>query len=196
MTSLGGRFILGSSKALGFANLWLNGFRNEESTVILLGLIAGNLNGILKEDCAIWECNKAFRKWHCYLFPGYLTVTIEPLPPVVMGDTVTLKCNFRTDGNLREIVWFRVSGVRASSLHDMPFISASWGGKKSLVFRCASFFNSFRLLFCWQTDVVRTEAVKNMKIYSGLRLNASVILGQAVFILSSHRVISVAGLMS
>lgn len=40
---------------------------------------------------------------------GYLTVTIEPLPPVVMGDTVTLKCNFRTDGNLREIVWFRVS---------------------------------------------------------------------------------------
>ncbi|XP_048097888.1 immunoglobulin superfamily member 21b isoform X1 [Alosa alosa] len=39
---------------------------------------------------------------------GYLTVTIEPLPPVVMGDTVTLKCNFRTDGNLREIVWFRV----------------------------------------------------------------------------------------
>ncbi|KAL7864818.1 hypothetical protein AOLI_G00162380 [Acnodon oligacanthus] len=40
---------------------------------------------------------------------GYLTVTIEPLPPVVMGDTVTLKCNFRTDGNLREIVWFRVT---------------------------------------------------------------------------------------
>ncbi|CAB1336322.1 unnamed protein product [Coregonus sp. 'balchen'] len=38
---------------------------------------------------------------------GYLTVTIEPLPPVVIGDTVTLKCNFRTDGNLREIVWFR-----------------------------------------------------------------------------------------
>lgn len=58
----------------------------------------------------------------CYLFPGYLTVTIEPLPPVVMGDTVTLKCNFRTDGNLREIVWFRVSGVRASSLHDKPFL--------------------------------------------------------------------------
>ncbi|TRY87061.1 hypothetical protein DNTS_009151 [Danionella cerebrum] len=26
-----------------------------------------------------------------------------------MGDTVTLKCNFRTDGNLREIVWFRVT---------------------------------------------------------------------------------------
>lgn len=127
-----GRFILGSSKALGFANLWLNGFRNEESTVILLGLIAGNLNGILKEDCAIWECNKAFRKWHCYLFPGYLTVTIEPLPPVVMGDTVTLKCNFRTDGNLREIVWFRVSGVRTSSLHDAPFISASWGEKKKI----------------------------------------------------------------
>ncbi|KAF4078134.1 hypothetical protein AMELA_G00195820 [Ameiurus melas] len=40
---------------------------------------------------------------------GYLTVSIEPLPPVVMGDTVTLKCNFRTDGNLREIVWFRVT---------------------------------------------------------------------------------------
>ncbi|XP_056131152.1 immunoglobulin superfamily member 21b [Lampris incognitus] len=38
----------------------------------------------------------------------YLTVRIEHLPPVVIGDTVTLKCNFRTDGNLREIVWFRV----------------------------------------------------------------------------------------
>lgn len=121
-----GRFILRSSKALRFANLWLNDFRNEESTVIWLGLVAGNLNGILKEGCAIGGCNNAFRKWHCYLFPGYLTVTIEPLPPVVMGDTVTLKCNFRTDGNLREIVWFRVSGVRASSLHDTPFISASW----------------------------------------------------------------------
>ncbi|XP_071369620.1 immunoglobulin superfamily member 21-like, partial [Centroberyx affinis] len=42
------------------------------------------------------------------LAAGYLTVVIEPLPPVVIGDTVTLKCNFRTDGNLREIVWFRV----------------------------------------------------------------------------------------
>ncbi|XP_068181566.1 immunoglobulin superfamily member 21-like isoform X2 [Antennarius striatus] len=40
---------------------------------------------------------------------GYLTVSIEPLPPVVVGDTVTLKCNFQTDGNLREIVWFRVN---------------------------------------------------------------------------------------
>ncbi|KAM7405480.1 hypothetical protein PAMP_012739 [Pampus punctatissimus] len=40
---------------------------------------------------------------------GYLTVSIEPLPHVVIGDTVTLKCNFQTDGNLREIVWFRVS---------------------------------------------------------------------------------------
>jgi len=33
-----------------------------------LGLIAGNLNGILKEGCAIWECNKAFRKWHMLSF--------------------------------------------------------------------------------------------------------------------------------
>eukprot|EP00064_Thunnus_orientalis_P016742 superscaffoldBa00003387_g16813 len=40
---------------------------------------------------------------------GYLTVSIDPLPHVVIGDTVTLKCNFQTDGNLREIVWFRVS---------------------------------------------------------------------------------------
>ncbi|KAL4646007.1 immunoglobulin superfamily member 21 isoform X1 [Arapaima gigas] len=40
---------------------------------------------------------------------GYLTVTIEPIPPVVVGDTVTLKCNFKTDGRLREIVWFRVT---------------------------------------------------------------------------------------
>ncbi|XP_058500138.1 immunoglobulin superfamily member 21-like [Solea solea] len=39
---------------------------------------------------------------------GYLTVSTEPLPPVVIGDTVTLKCNFQTDGKLREIVWFQV----------------------------------------------------------------------------------------
>uniref|UniRef100_A0A672FJ65 Immunoglobin superfamily, member 21b n=1 Tax=Salarias fasciatus TaxID=181472 RepID=A0A672FJ65_SALFA len=39
---------------------------------------------------------------------GYLTVSIEPRPPVIIGDTVTLKCNFRTDGNLQEIMWFRV----------------------------------------------------------------------------------------
>lgn len=45
----------------------------------------------------------------CPLFSGYLTVTIEPLPPVVVGETVTLKCNFKTDGRLREIVWYRVS---------------------------------------------------------------------------------------
>uniref|UniRef100_A0A669BWU6 Immunoglobin superfamily, member 21a n=1 Tax=Oreochromis niloticus TaxID=8128 RepID=A0A669BWU6_ORENI len=49
----------------------------------------------------------------CFLFPfsfsGYLTVTIEPLPPVVVGETVTLKCNFKTDGRLREIVWYRVT---------------------------------------------------------------------------------------
>uniref|UniRef100_A0A8C5G568 Immunoglobulin superfamily member 21-like n=1 Tax=Gouania willdenowi TaxID=441366 RepID=A0A8C5G568_GOUWI len=44
----------------------------------------------------------------CFLLAGYLTVSIEPLPPVVIGDTVTLKCNFKTDGNLREIVWFQV----------------------------------------------------------------------------------------
>ncbi|CAL8400721.1 unnamed protein product [Arctogadus glacialis] len=42
-------------------------------------------------------------------FKGYLTVTIEPLPPVVVGETVTLKCNFKTDGRLREIVWYRVT---------------------------------------------------------------------------------------
>lgn len=42
-------------------------------------------------------------------FTGYLTVSIEPLPPVVVGDAVTLKCNFKTDGRMREIVWYRVS---------------------------------------------------------------------------------------
>lgn len=44
-----------------------------------------------------------------FFVSGYLTVTIEPLPPVVVGETVTLKCNFKTDGRLREIVWYRVS---------------------------------------------------------------------------------------
>nr|XP_004570988.2 immunoglobulin superfamily member 21 isoform X1 [Maylandia zebra] len=43
------------------------------------------------------------------LTTGYLTVTSESLPPVVIGDTVTLKCNFQTDGSLKEIVWFRES---------------------------------------------------------------------------------------
>ncbi|XP_040009710.1 immunoglobulin superfamily member 21-like [Xiphias gladius] len=47
---------------------------------------------------------------HCQnaTLQGYLTVSIEPLPPAVIGDTVTLRCNFQTDSNLREIVWFRV----------------------------------------------------------------------------------------
>lgn len=45
----------------------------------------------------------------CLSSAGYLTVTIEPLLPVVVGETVTLKCNFKTDGRLREIVWYRVS---------------------------------------------------------------------------------------
>lgn len=52
---------------------------------------------------------------HCpfLLVPtGYLTVNIEPLPPVVAGDAVTLKCNFKTDGRMREIVWYRVSCCR------------------------------------------------------------------------------------
>ncbi|KAM9342525.1 immunoglobulin superfamily member 21-like [Pholidichthys leucotaenia] len=43
------------------------------------------------------------------LTKGYLTVYMEPLPPVVIGDTVTLKCNFHTDGSLREIVWFQIT---------------------------------------------------------------------------------------
>ncbi|KAI9549040.1 hypothetical protein NQZ68_003575 [Dissostichus eleginoides] len=46
----------------------------------------------------------------------YLTVTIEPLPPVVVGETVTLKCNFKTDGRLREIVWYRNSVVPVEGL--------------------------------------------------------------------------------
>uniref|UniRef100_A0A7N4V1N0 Immunoglobulin superfamily member 21 n=1 Tax=Sarcophilus harrisii TaxID=9305 RepID=A0A7N4V1N0_SARHA len=50
----------------------------------------------------------------CQLLPildqfCYLTVSIEPLPPVVVGDAVTLKCNFKTDGRMREIVWYRVT---------------------------------------------------------------------------------------
>ncbi|TSW21771.1 Immunoglobulin superfamily member 21 [Bagarius yarrelli] len=55
-----------------------------------------------------------YQKWSIVKQPpnprlGYLTVTIEPLPPVVVGETVTLKCNFKTDGRLREIVWYRVT---------------------------------------------------------------------------------------
>lgn len=49
------------------------------------------------------------KPFHLHLCPsGYLSVTIDPLPHVVIGDTVTLKCNFHTDGSLREVVWFRV----------------------------------------------------------------------------------------
>ncbi|CAL8352038.1 unnamed protein product [Gadus morhua 'NCC'] len=50
---------------------------------------------------------------------GYLTVTIEPLPPVVVGETVTLKCNFKTDGRLREIVWYRLFPRRQSAEHGL-----------------------------------------------------------------------------
>ncbi|XP_015239763.1 PREDICTED: immunoglobulin superfamily member 21-like [Cyprinodon variegatus] len=32
---------------------------------------------------------------------------MDPLPPVIIGDTITLKCNFQTDGTLREIAWFQ-----------------------------------------------------------------------------------------
>ncbi|KAM4563385.1 immunoglobulin superfamily member 21-like [Odontesthes bonariensis] len=46
---------------------------------------------------------------HTLCSVGYLTISIDPLPPVVIGDTVTLKCNFQTDGNLREIVWFQAT---------------------------------------------------------------------------------------
>lgn len=53
--------------------------------------------------------------------PGYLTVTIEPLPPVVVGDAVTLKCNFRTDGRMREIVWYR---VRKQVINTSSLLSA------------------------------------------------------------------------
>lgn len=55
--------------------------------------------------------------------PGYLTVTTEPLPPVVIGDTVTLKCNFQTDGSLREIVWFRVN---TQVNHDTVTITSTY----------------------------------------------------------------------
>uniref|UniRef100_A0A8C6SC73 Immunoglobin superfamily, member 21a n=1 Tax=Neogobius melanostomus TaxID=47308 RepID=A0A8C6SC73_9GOBI len=57
---------------------------------------------------SIWLCKRnIFDKLaKCH---RYLTVTIEPLPPVVVGETVTLKCNFKTDGRLREIVWYRVT---------------------------------------------------------------------------------------
>lgn len=57
--------------------------------------------------------------------PGYLTVTIEPLPPVVVGEAVTLKCNFKTDGRLREIVWYRVSkpADRVRPEEDVRFLT-------------------------------------------------------------------------
>ncbi|XP_039211002.1 immunoglobulin superfamily member 21 isoform X1 [Crotalus tigris] len=50
-----------------------------------------------------------FSKLLDYAALGYLTVSIDPLPPVVVGDAVTLKCNFKTDGRMREIVWYRVT---------------------------------------------------------------------------------------
>lgn len=74
------------------------------------------------------------------LFPtGYLTVTIEPLPPVVVGETVTLKCNFKTDGRLREIVWYRVSDER-NSLFYLP-----------VPFRCFSASSFINLFVCLLT---------------------------------------------
>lgn len=81
-------------------------------------------------------------------FPGYLTVTIEPLPPMVVGEAVTLKCNFKTDGRLREIVWYRVSKqIPSRSLQKV----------------------SYRLLWCWAAfkDVVPLNS------YKGKTLNSS-----------------------
>ncbi|KAF7239306.1 Immunoglobulin superfamily member 21, partial [Varanus komodoensis] len=60
--------------------------------------------------------------------PGYLTVSIEPLPPVVVGDAVTLKCNFKTDGRMREIVWYRAQEVIADPGLQPPLGSSpAWG---------------------------------------------------------------------
>lgn len=65
-------------------------------------------------------------------FSGYLTVTIEPLPPVVVGETVTLKCNFKTDGRLREIVWYRVSTpVYTFNAIKLPIFSRAFISFKS-----------------------------------------------------------------
>lgn len=82
--------------------------------------------------CSVAKCSMAnFSVAKCSMancsvsvsLEGYLTVTIEPLPPVVIGETVTLKCNFKTDGRLREIVWYRVS-TRASHRS-----SGEWRGR-------------------------------------------------------------------
>lgn len=101
---------------------------------------------------------------------GYLTVTIEPLPPVVVGETVTLKCNFKTDGRLREIVWYRVSkpvctfnGIRSPMLlytihfsHLQPFSMCrrSMPLVMSQVYGCVS-----RIAVCCQTAIVRKAAI-------------------------------------
>ncbi|KAM6924955.1 immunoglobulin superfamily member 21-like [Xenentodon cancila] len=53
------------------------------------------------------------------LSTGYLTVSIDPPSPVVVGDTVTLKCNFQTDGSLREVVWFQ--GIKGGSIKQKIF---------------------------------------------------------------------------
>ncbi|KAG7276499.1 hypothetical protein CRUP_021279 [Coryphaenoides rupestris] len=46
--------------------------------------------------------------------------------PVVVGDAVTIKCFFRTDGSLREIVWFRV-GAQSQ-------VDGGGGGGKQKIF--------------------------------------------------------------
>ncbi|KAK9391972.1 hypothetical protein NXF25_017559 [Crotalus adamanteus] len=58
---------------------------------------------------------------------GYLTVSIEPLPPVVVGDAVTLKCNFKTDGRMREIVWYR---SQPAMLHSNNWDGGREGGRE------------------------------------------------------------------
>lgn len=85
-------------------------------------------------------------------FPGYLTVTIEPLPPVVVGEAVTLKCNFKTDGRLREIVWYRVS---------KPVYTFDVDKEKMFLtsnLRCCG----LNLKLCWETIGVLDSSNRNI----------------------------------
>ncbi|TNN59564.1 Immunoglobulin superfamily member 21 [Liparis tanakae] len=63
----------------------------------------------------------------------YLTVTIEPLPPIVVGETVTLKCNFKTDGRLREIVWYRHSTVSPGDLEEVNAANRGSTGSQAAI---------------------------------------------------------------
>lgn len=121
----------------------------------------------------VYDCDKTNVQFFFFFSSaGYLTVTIEPLPPVVVGETVTLKCNFKTDGRLREIVWYRVSrpvNIFTAIKHSMPSLRtihfshfspfSVWGGQ------CQQSYRGFIAVLGEQPCTVKLQLLGNKPLF-------------------------------